>query len=238
MIIEYIICGYNGVSKTGGGSSISLLSLLPIFSPFDEASSPLDAPLEGRGDLPSPALWTADISLDTVSAGATGTGLWGGGGMGLKGGRFKLMMVLAEDVLTMLLRFDSGSSMSMEVADNLFGLRLLRSTNVPDCRLCGAGDRDRFPPGRIATANSSGFPPLARRELDEEAPDTLLIVEPGRERVCRSLIPPLYLIDIARRTLCPNERPMVAERFGPTAAREVKGREPYVSRFWSLRASM
>lgn len=156
------MCGYNGVSKTGGGSSISLLSLFPVISPFDEASSPLDAPLEGLGDLPSPALWTADISLDTVSAGARGTGLWGAGGIGLKGGRFKLMTVLADDVLTILLRFDSGSSKSTEVADNLLGLRLLRSMNVPECRFCGAGDRDRFPPGRIATANSSGFPPLAR----------------------------------------------------------------------------
>lgn len=138
------------------------------------------------------------------------------------------MMVLADEVLTMLLRFDSDSSMS---TDNRLGLRLLRSTKVPECRFWGAGERDLFPPDCMVTASSSGGPPLARWELDEEAADMLLTVEPGLERAWRILIPPLYLIDIARRTLCPNERPMVADRLGPTAARDVSGRDPYTSRF-------
>ena len=192
------------------------------------------------GDPPSPALWTAEINLDTVSGGAgleprgMGPGLWGDVGMGLRGGKFKLTMVLAEDVLTILLRFDSDSSISTEVTDNLLGLLLRRSTKVPECRLAEEGERARvLPPGCKFTVNSSGAPPLARCELDEEAAETLLIVEPGRdrERPWPTLIPPLYLIDMARRTLCPNERPMVAERLGPTAAREVKGREPWSSRF-------
>ena len=138
-------------------------------------------------------------------------------------------MVLAEEVLTMLLRFDSDSSTSSEAADNLLGLLLRRSTNVPECRFWGEGERVLVlplpPPGCKFAANSSGAPPLARCELDEEAADTLLMAEPGRDRE-RTLIPPLCLIDMARRTLCPNDRPIVAERLGPTAAREVKGREP------------
>ena len=106
-------------------------------------------------------------------------GLCGDVGRGLIGGMFKLMMVLADEVLTMLLRLDSVSSIS---TDNLLGLRLLRSTNVPECRFWGAGERDLFPPlDCIAMASSSGVPPLAR--LDEDAAEMLLMVDPGRERV-------------------------------------------------------
>ena len=67
---------YNGDSKTVMFSPTSPLSSFPVSSLFDETSSPLDTPFDG--DPPSPALWTAEISFDTVSGGA-GLGIWGMG---------------------------------------------------------------------------------------------------------------------------------------------------------------